>query len=230
MAKLADARNWLEGVLGDKGRAHSLIVKGRDQELFTKGKRGGSAPDLNHSDFAALVASALTTAAPSKIGAGVREILALKLIWVEYDLGGADPNESRPWRGCWKTDNLPAEIQELLDIFPLGLEIPNSSEVTFGLSLSKLFVCPARQNGFALTDRVGLVEQDDFKSASILLHETERYTSEHDLPVRKSLRLSFSNRGQGDLSKVENTRHLYITALDELLAMTKQNSKDDSYA
>ena len=211
----------MEVVLGDKGRAHSLVVKGRDQGIFTKGKRGGSAPDLTHTDFASLIACALTTAAPSKIGRGVKEILGLELSYIEYLLDDADPFDLKSWRSCRETDSLPAEINEVLEVIPLGLDVPDSSGLTFGLSLSNLFPGPARLNRFAINDVIELVEQDEFKLATILLHDANATSSNGDLRGQRSLRLVFSNGKYLGLEKVESTRRLYITALNELLAIAK---------
>lgn len=220
MAKLADGRDWLERTLGDNGRAHSLIVKGRDQGIFTKGKRGGSAPELKPADFATLIACALTTAAPSQIGAAVERIFGLSLWSIDYDL-----YDGAGWQNHLNPNRLSRVALNLLEAFELGFSGSNSSEATFGWALITLIISRTQNVGFGLTDRIELVEQGSFMSANILLHKVgigdRPGNSKLENSKNRSIRLTFSDLQEGDLAQVESRRGLYCSSLNKIALMSK---------
>lgn len=85
MAKLQDAKAWLAEVLGDPKRATTLINRGRDQGILSKGKRGGTAPDLLPLDATALLGMVLSAAPPAQVGPMTSRFLASSLtgVWIE---------------------------------------------------------------------------------------------------------------------------------------------------
>ncbi|KEP68943.1 hypothetical protein DL1_07900 [Thioclava dalianensis] len=222
MAKLTDGRNWLERTLGDEGRAHSLIVKGRDQGLFTKGKRGGNAPDLILADFAALVFCALSSAAPSKIKESVEEIMSLGLVGIEIDA-----NDVAGWRGPFYPNNLPDDVNDVLEGFSLGMrgmQRPDGAALAWALIM--LFVAHSPEHDFNSFDKIELIEQGDFLSAEITLHEKAAGVSadgyRREGPGHNAIRLTFGNDCQHiDPTRMEIRRTLYGPALNGVAEMTK---------
>lgn len=105
MAKLNDAYEWLRLTIGDDGRANSLIKRGRDYGLFTKGKRGGSAPDLQMDDFARLALMTLTDTPPTKIVEGLRQLADLPLQIVQIR-GDAVTPVQRTLDGPWSREQM----------------------------------------------------------------------------------------------------------------------------
>lgn len=221
MAKLNDAKIWLENVLSDAQRANSLISRARDQSLFTKGRRGGIAPDLILDDYAKLCLCALYSGLPSQVREQIDLLGGLKISGIEVDL-----NDRVGWRGPFSTDDLHEDIHETLE--PYGLEMrsmsrPQESSVYWAIIM--LFMHFTPKNDFHAFDRIELIEQGRFKQVSVTLHEADYgvgldgYYSEG--AGHRAVRLTFQTDDKIEQTRLQSTRTLFAPALNDLAAMTK---------
>jgi hypothetical protein len=225
MSKLKDGQEWLASVLGDAGRANSLITRGRDQNLFTKGKRGGIAPDLILSDFPMLCLCALTDATSKDIGTGVEELFRLTLWNV-----GLDNNDGKGW-----TDLDPKEGgRDLLNeaARPFNFEIsdnPLTGRNTVMSELMMLFMKFTPKNDFGHYDFMEVERNGDALSMTIELHEVGWHYGATGGPEHgrgnRAIKLCYDNGKEFDPAIITQSRQIGAAPLNGLAALTKWMAK-----
>lgn len=198
-----------------------MVVKGRDQGIFTKGKRGGAAPDLILADFSTLILCALTTTAPSQIKSSVEELMSLRLVGIEIDL-----NDIAGWRGPFAPGEMPDELLDVLEGFSLEMRsMTNPKEASLAWALIMLFTTYTPNADLNSYDKIELIEQGAFRSAQLTLNEAGAGVSvdgyRREGPGHRAIRLIFDNGGRFDAGKLETRRTLYAPVLNEVAAMTK---------
>lgn len=169
MAKLDDGKKWLEMVLGDSGRTNSLIVKGRDKGLYTKGKRGGVAPELVLSDFIALLLSALSSAAPSNIKESVCDFQSLHITDIEFK----HLSHSR-WGRYSLTENLPEKLLKTLEFHGIDMRnVDSYHDIDLLSVLKSVLIVRKPRKQFFYFDKLELRERGPYRIVSLTLHEVD---------------------------------------------------------